>query len=290
MHMVSVLLSEMIKPNVPKTSTKTAIIRPSPRGDRDTMHASSAYNIPQIARRTDSSAVSGPTFDDCSCWWIRSASMPASLLNLYSATRSIAAKNTLNSSGESTHLWRSPCPTSNHLEHHRTSSFRTHALIPLWNWRITSIICGGTSKRATTCRRSVRLTGSYAFCRSMKHRNRTVARALSFPTLVAFGPRTSYLSSNGVGGTRTALSAASSSPRSRRALRLVATILRRAFYPRVTRVRCRDSYRTRSCPSRAKRLSRHLAIAAVLPVGATPAGCACIVVVHVPLFSVFFWV
>ena len=40
MHMVSVLLSEMVLPNVPKTSTQIAIIRPSPRGDRDTMHAS----------------------------------------------------------------------------------------------------------------------------------------------------------------------------------------------------------------------------------------------------------
>ena len=70
---------------------------PSPRVDRDTMHASSAYSIPQIARRTHSSAVSGPTFDGCSCRWTRSASMPASLLNLSSTMRSIAAKNTLNS-------------------------------------------------------------------------------------------------------------------------------------------------------------------------------------------------
>ena len=36
---------------------------------------------------------------------------------------------------------------------------------------ITSIICGGTPKRASTCQRSVRSTESYAFCRSMKHRN-----------------------------------------------------------------------------------------------------------------------
>ena len=63
MHMVSVLLSEMVKPNVSKTLTKTAIIRPNPRGDRDTVHASSAYSIPQIARRTHSSAVSLPNFD-----------------------------------------------------------------------------------------------------------------------------------------------------------------------------------------------------------------------------------
>ena len=170
MHMVSVLLSEMVRPNAPKTSTKTAIIRPSPRVDCDTMHASSAYSIPQIARRTHSSAVSGPTFDGYSCRWTGSASMPASLLNLSSTMRSIVAKNTLNSSGESTHPCRSPCATSNHSEH-RPSSLRTHALIPSWNWRITSIICGGVPKRASTCQSSVRSTESYAFCRSMKHRN-----------------------------------------------------------------------------------------------------------------------
>ena len=166
MHVVSVLHSEMAKPNMPKTSTKTAIIRISPRGDHDTMHASSAYNVPQIARRTPSSAVSGPTFDGCSSRRIRSASIPASLLNASSATRSIATKNKLDSSGESTHPWRSPYGTSNHFEH-RPSSFRTHALIPSWNWRITSVICGGTRKRASTCQ-----SESYAFCRSMKHRNR----------------------------------------------------------------------------------------------------------------------
>ena len=102
MHMVSVL-SEMVTPNAPETSTKTAIIRPSPRVDRDTMHASSAYSIPQIAHRTHSSAVSGPTFDGYTCRWTRSASMPASLLSLSSTMRSIAEKNTLNSSGGSTH-------------------------------------------------------------------------------------------------------------------------------------------------------------------------------------------
>ena len=40
-----------------------------------------------------------------------------------------------------------------------------------------------------------------------------MVRALSFPTLVAFGPRTSHPSANGAGGTQTALPAASSSPR-----------------------------------------------------------------------------
>ena len=94
MHAVSVLLSEMVRPNVPKSTTKTAIIRSSPRGDRDTMHASSAYSILQIARRSHSSVVSG---------WTRSASMSASLLNLYSAIEESQRKETLNSSGECTH-------------------------------------------------------------------------------------------------------------------------------------------------------------------------------------------
>ena len=65
MRMVSVLLSEMVRPNVPKTST------------------SSAYSISQIARRTYSSAVLGPTFDGCSCRWIRSASTCVLAESLY---------------------------------------------------------------------------------------------------------------------------------------------------------------------------------------------------------------
>ena len=66
MHMISILLSYMVRPNARKTSMKAAIIRSSPRGDRGTIHASSADSTPQIARRAHSSAVSGPTFDDCS--------------------------------------------------------------------------------------------------------------------------------------------------------------------------------------------------------------------------------
>ena len=168
--MVSVLFSEMmVEPNVPKTSTKTAIIRHSPRGDRDTLHASSAYNIPQIARRTNSSVVSGPTFDGCSSWrWIGSASTPSSLLNLSSATRSASQRRThwTAAAGKVRILpYGAPvCATSNHSEH-RPSSFRKHALIPSWNWRITSNICDGIPKRASNCQRNVRSTGceSYAF-------------------------------------------------------------------------------------------------------------------------------
>ena len=66
MHVVSAVLSKMVRPNAPKTSPKIAIIRSKPRDDRDTMHASSPYVISQVARRGHSSAVSGPTLDRCS--------------------------------------------------------------------------------------------------------------------------------------------------------------------------------------------------------------------------------
>ena len=54
-HMVSVFLSEMVRPNASKPSMKTAIIRSSSRSDCDTMHASSC-NIPQIEHRAHSNA------------------------------------------------------------------------------------------------------------------------------------------------------------------------------------------------------------------------------------------
>ena len=61
MHMVSVLISEMVRPDAPKTSTKTTIIRSNPRGNRGTMHAPSAYNVSPKARHAHCSAVLGPT-------------------------------------------------------------------------------------------------------------------------------------------------------------------------------------------------------------------------------------
>ena len=47
MRMVSGLLSEMVRPNALKTSTNTVIVRSNPGGDRDAVHASSAYSIPK---------------------------------------------------------------------------------------------------------------------------------------------------------------------------------------------------------------------------------------------------
>ena len=66
-HMISILLTEMVRPNSPKTSTKTTIYHFNPHSDRDAVQASSAYSIlPQIARRAHSSVITGPAFDGCS--------------------------------------------------------------------------------------------------------------------------------------------------------------------------------------------------------------------------------
>ena len=63
--MVAVFFSETVRPNAPQNLTITAIISSNPRGDRDAMHASSAYSIPHTARRTHTNAVSGPTVPGC---------------------------------------------------------------------------------------------------------------------------------------------------------------------------------------------------------------------------------
>ena len=66
-HMISVLLTEMVRPNSPKTSTKTTIYHFNPHSDRDAVQASPVYSIlPQIARRAYSSVITGPAFDGCS--------------------------------------------------------------------------------------------------------------------------------------------------------------------------------------------------------------------------------
>ena len=62
--------------------------------------------------------------------------MAASARKRFSATRSTAVKNMLNSSGASTHCCPRPCPTSN-LSEHSPSSNRTHACMPSWHWRMT---------------------------------------------------------------------------------------------------------------------------------------------------------
>ena len=60
MHVVSVFFADTVNAKTRQTSTMTSIILASPCGDRETMQASSAYNIPHTARRTWSIAGSGP--------------------------------------------------------------------------------------------------------------------------------------------------------------------------------------------------------------------------------------
>ena len=66
-----------------------------------------------------------------------------SSLKRCSTTSITAAKNMLNSNGDSTHPCRSPSETSNHSEG-LPSSMRTLARIPSWNWRRTSVITDTT--------------------------------------------------------------------------------------------------------------------------------------------------
>ena len=66
--------------------------------------------------------------------------------------------------------------------------FLTQALIPSWNWRIISIMCGGTPKRASTCQRRVWWTEP-----SDRYNKGTAVRLLSFPTFAACALRTTYI-------------------------------------------------------------------------------------------------
>ena len=88
--MVSVVLSERVRPNVPKISTKTAIIHPSPRDDRDTIHARvvSIQHPPNNTPHTFQYRFKA-NFRRLFLQVDEIASIPVSLLNLYSATRSI---------------------------------------------------------------------------------------------------------------------------------------------------------------------------------------------------------
>ena len=74
----------------------------------------------------------------------------------------------------STHPCLRPCPTTN-LSERSPSSNRTHACMPLWNWRITASILGGMPKRARTSHIRVRSTESYALVRSIKHKYKGVS-------------------------------------------------------------------------------------------------------------------
>ena len=81
------------------------------------------------------------------------STMTGSARKRFSATRSTAVKNMLNSCGASTRPCRRPCPTSTVSEHSPSSS-RTHACMLSWNWRMAARFLHGTPKRARTTYRS----------------------------------------------------------------------------------------------------------------------------------------
>ena len=182
-HMISVLASKPIRPNAEHAFAITVIILSSPFGDRDTMPASSAYSISHLCTpsspfppRPSISPVRGvPSLSPFSFRWSCTmlSMMAASASKRFSATRSTAVKNMLNSSGASTHPCRRPCPTS--LSEHFRSSNRMHAYMPSWNRRMTARILGGTPKRARTSHRRVRSTKSFALVRSIKHKYKRVS-------------------------------------------------------------------------------------------------------------------
>ena len=169
-HMISVLDSETVSPNAEHAVTITVTVLSNPYDDRDTMPASSAYSIPHDLCTSSSSFPRRPStlpvrevpfFSPFSFHWsyLMLSMMAASAGKHFSATRSTAVKNMLNSSGASTHPWLRPCPTSN-VSEHSPSSNRMHACMPSWNWRMTASIHGGTPKGARTSHRRVRSTES----------------------------------------------------------------------------------------------------------------------------------
>ena len=133
MHMVSVLFSEMVGPNVFHTWTITCIVFASARGDRDTMQASSDYNILQTAQRIQSIEDSGPVSRICSCSCTSSARVSVLSLNLWRKESKTAETEIINRRGENTYLCRSPWFTPKAFEH-------VHAFIPSLNSWITAII------------------------------------------------------------------------------------------------------------------------------------------------------
>ena len=161
-NIFSVFLSDTVRPAASKTVTMTVIILASPSADRETFPASSAYNMPHTALRTQTIGASFPTATPSSRW-TKSLTIYLSSLKRARTTYITAAKNMLNSSGDSTQPCRSPCVTSNHSEC-SPSSVRTRARIPSWNWRITVSIFDRTPRRVRTSHSSSRSTESYAFC------------------------------------------------------------------------------------------------------------------------------
>ena len=154
----------------------------------------------------------------------------ASARKHFSATRSTAVKNILNSSGASTRPCLRPCPTSN-LSEHSSSSNRTRACMPSCNWRVTTSILGGTPKRARTSHRRIRSTDSYALVRSIKHMYKEV---LFFRASFCSRRTTNIMSTVERGGLNPHCSSGRMFSRSQQSLRRPAMTLRSIFPPCAT--------------------------------------------------------
>ena len=137
-NIVSVFLSDTVRPAASKTVTMTVIILASPPADLETIPASSAYNMPHTFLRTQAIGTSFPTAIPSSRW-TKSPNIYLSPLKRTRTTCITTAKNMLNSIGESMKPCRSPTVTSNDSEC-SPSSVRTRARIPSWNWRITEYL------------------------------------------------------------------------------------------------------------------------------------------------------
>ena len=156
--MVSVFFADTARAKGRQTSTMTPIILVSPCGDHKTMQTTYPALIPLTSAVRCTS----------------SARMTVSSPNLWRTAVSTAAK-ILKISGDITHLCRSPCFTSNQSEQ-TPSSGCPQALIPSRNYWMTSITCGGTPMRVSTCHRRGRSTVPYAaFWRFINHMKRDIA-------------------------------------------------------------------------------------------------------------------
>ena len=114
-NVVSVLVSDTVRPVASKTATMTVIIFASPSADLGTIPASTADNNPHTALRTLSIVTSFPTTKPSSRW-TKSLTIYLSLLKRTRTMCITAAKNMLNSNGDSTQPCRNPCVASNNSE------------------------------------------------------------------------------------------------------------------------------------------------------------------------------
>ena len=145
-RMASALLSGMVRPSSPKISIKTTIIHSNLRSDRDTMHASSAYSIPKLARHAQFQ------------WRLR-ANLRRMLLKMgkvceyiRNLAESFKCDEEYCSEDIGDEAAMRPRTTRSIGRPHFARKLSSHGGI---DWRITSIICGGTKKRVRSCQKCV---------------------------------------------------------------------------------------------------------------------------------------